>query len=77
MQSMCYGKQKTKFCKIYATPTMICTPKEQHLVMKIFQIVALGPEQKESMKMLHFNSSGVQGPQLKEQKALKLCHIKL
>jgi hypothetical protein len=37
----------------------------------------LGAEQKENMKMLQFNSSGVQGPQLTEQKTLKLYPYKI
>jgi hypothetical protein len=36
----------------------------------------LGAEEKGNMKMLQFNSSGVQGPQLTQQKALKLCPYK-
>lgn len=36
----------------------------------------LGAEQKGNMKMLQFNSSGVQDPQLTELKALKLCPYK-
>jgi hypothetical protein len=37
----------------------------------------LGAEQKGNMKMLQFNSSGVQVPQLTEQKALKQCPYKI
>jgi len=37
----------------------------------------LGAEQNGNMKMLQFNSSGVQGPKLTEQRALKLFPYKV
>jgi hypothetical protein len=80
MQSVCYRKQKTKFCNIYSTPTVTHTPKKQQIVIQIFQMGGngrLGAEQNGNMKMLQFNSSGVQGPKLTEQRALKLFPYKI
>jgi len=76
MQSMCYGKQKTEFCKIYATPTLTCTPQKTANSNGNISNGWLGAEQKENMKMLQFNSSEVQCPQLTEHKALNLCPYK-
>jgi len=68
-------EKKTKFCQIYATPTVTCTPKTANSNENISN-GWLGAKQKGNVKMLRFNSSGVQGPQLTEPKALKLCQYK-
>jgi hypothetical protein len=58
MQNIWYEKKSSwKFCKIYPTPIVLYTPKKENNIESNENISnrQLSAEQKQNMKMLHFN----------------------